>query len=191
VPFVSPSLAQVALETSPGQIQRTTCRLKSGPSVTDSSQTSYYYHAGLRREVHPAPDNVVSPDGNGAATIWLQRSTAPRRPTRLAAQSCIVSASAPTLIRLCDSGNHLLLVPAAVELIAAAALSTPGGARRCPARRAVLGRSVMAGQPPCQRRAEVHQCLRFARGHPGIANTCSLSAERQQPQQLEVGKLRS
>ena len=42
-------IAQVALETSPGQIQRTTCRLKSRPSVTDSSQTSYYYHAGLRR----------------------------------------------------------------------------------------------------------------------------------------------
>src|SRR5580693_1244117 len=33
-------------------------------------------------------------------------------------------------------------VPVAVELIAASALSMPGGACRCPARRAVLGRSV-------------------------------------------------
>lgn len=88
---------------------------------------------------------MVSPEWNGAATIWLQRSTAPRRLTRQAAQSSVVSASAPSLIRLCSNGNHLLLVQVAVELIAALSLSMPGVLADAQRVAQWLGPSVLAG----------------------------------------------
>ena len=50
--------------------------------------------------------------------------------------------SAPPAALTSNDAATPILAPVPVELIAASALSMPGGARRRPARRAVLGRSV-------------------------------------------------
>jgi hypothetical protein len=71
-----------------------------------------------------------------------RRQTMWRRQTETAKHYDNNATSAPPAALTSNDAAIPILVPVAVELIAASALSMPGGARRCPARRAVLGRSV-------------------------------------------------